>query len=50
MRGRGDPAWARFYNACGRAMILLREGRITQHAYRVMYEQARRRAYREQAK
>jgi hypothetical protein len=48
MRGRGDPAWRRYYNACDRAHLACREGRITSNCLRVIVRQARRRAYREQ--
>lgn len=48
MRGRSDPAWQRFYSATDRAMILLCEGRISRGCYQVIYEQARKRALREQ--
>lgn len=48
MRGRNDPVWRRYYNVVGRAALVLAEGRITGNCYRIVHEQARRRAYREQ--
>jgi hypothetical protein len=41
MRKRDDPAWKRYYDVCGRAMLLLWEGRITTRRYAAIHEAAR---------
>lgn len=48
MRDIGDPTWARYYAVCGRAHLAANEGRISGNCLRIVIEQARRRAYREQ--